>query len=146
LTLGAAITAPYAYPDYYAPPAYSQPAYASPAAVYPQAPTYAAPQAPPAVQREVVFPNGKYVLYGDGVTQPGSPVTTTPRVPTGADLRHARARSGRLQRGPVDHRHAAEDAVEVGWIALRHGDSWGTPESGKGAAGVTADIGISRSG
>src|SRR6266852_1271385 len=25
---------------------------------------------PPAVQREVIYPNGKYVLYGDGVTQP----------------------------------------------------------------------------
>ena len=25
---------------------------------------------PPAVQREVVYPNGKYVLYGDGVNQP----------------------------------------------------------------------------
>jgi hypothetical protein len=24
---------------------------------------------PPAVQREVVYPNGKYVLYGDGVSQ-----------------------------------------------------------------------------
>ena len=24
----------------------------------------------PNVQREVVYPNGKYVLYGDGVTQP----------------------------------------------------------------------------
>ena len=49
---------------------YSQPAYAPPAAVYPQAPAYAAPPAPPTVQREVVFANGKYVLYGDGVTQP----------------------------------------------------------------------------
>ena len=25
---------------------------------------------PPAVQREVVYPHGKYVLAGDGVTQP----------------------------------------------------------------------------
>jgi hypothetical protein len=25
---------------------------------------------PPAVQREVVYPNGKYVLYGDGVNEP----------------------------------------------------------------------------
>ncbi len=25
---------------------------------------------PPAVQREVIYPNGKYVLYGDGVNQP----------------------------------------------------------------------------
>lgn len=26
--------------------------------------------ATPSVQREVVYPHGKYVLYGDGVTQP----------------------------------------------------------------------------
>ena len=25
---------------------------------------------PPPIQRDVVYPNGKYVLYGDGVTQP----------------------------------------------------------------------------
>jgi len=25
---------------------------------------------PPAVQREGVYPNGKYVLYGDGVNEP----------------------------------------------------------------------------
>jgi hypothetical protein len=70
LALGAAVTAPYRYgypyyygaygPDYYyAPP---------PTVIYQQAPpAYAA--APPAVQREVVYPHGKYVLYGDGVTQ-----------------------------------------------------------------------------
>jgi len=49
----------------YAPPAYG---YYAPPAVYEQAPAYTAPAAP-AVQREVVYPNGKYVLRGDGVTQ-----------------------------------------------------------------------------
>ena len=73
---------PYAYPYRYA---YPSP-YAYPGPVYSYsyaAPVYAPviesqPQVgyqnggayqPPAVQREVVFPNGKYVLYGDGVTQ-----------------------------------------------------------------------------
>jgi hypothetical protein len=71
LALGAAVTAPYRYPYpyyygpygpdyyYYAPP---------PTVIYQQAPTtYVAP--PAAVQREVVYSHGKYVLYGDGVTQ-----------------------------------------------------------------------------
>jgi hypothetical protein len=54
----------YAPPVVYAPP----PAYAAPAPAYQQAPSYA-PQVA-AVQREVVYPNGRYVLYGDGVRQP----------------------------------------------------------------------------
>lgn len=67
LALGAAVAA--TYPPYYAypPPAY----YSTPSAVYAPAQTYTtAPPAPPAVQREVVYPHGKYVLYGDGVNQP----------------------------------------------------------------------------
>ena len=67
LALGAAVAA--TYPPYYAypPPAY----YAAPPVTYAPAQAYAtAPPAPPAVQREVVYPNGKYVLYGDGVSQP----------------------------------------------------------------------------
>jgi len=57
---------PYPYPYY---------AYAAPATTYvAQAPSYSAPsgtqQTISGVQREVVFPNGKYVLYGDGVNQP----------------------------------------------------------------------------
>jgi hypothetical protein len=60
-------------PVVYAPPAYA-PApvyYAAPAApAPPPAPRYAAAPPSPAVQREVVFPNGRYVLYGDGVAQP----------------------------------------------------------------------------
>lgn len=71
LALGAALTAPYRYPypgyPYYGygPSYYYAPA---PAVVYQSAPaTYATA---PAVQREVVYPNGKYVLYGDGATQP----------------------------------------------------------------------------
>ena len=69
---------PYAYPYYAYPyPAYTYP---YPAYTYPYPtesyPTYtqnvsvgAPATQPPAVQREVVYPNGKYVLYGDGVTQ-----------------------------------------------------------------------------
>ena len=64
LALGAAVAA--TYPPYYAygaPYAYA----ASPTVVYESAPAYTPP--PPAVQREVVYPHGKYVLYGDGVSQ-----------------------------------------------------------------------------
>ena len=63
LALGAAVAS--TYPYYYAPP----PAYAAPPVVYQQAPPPAAPPAP-LVQREVVYPHGKHVLYGDGVTRP----------------------------------------------------------------------------
>ena len=69
LALGAvaAATAPLVYappPVYAAPPVVYQP----PAPmIYQQAPP---PASPPLVQREVVYPHGKYVLYGDGVTQP----------------------------------------------------------------------------
>ena len=77
LALGAALAYPYyAYPyspSPYAYPYYAPPAMVAPPAVYqqqqsPQAPATAYQQ--PSVQREVVYPNGKYVLYGDGVTQP----------------------------------------------------------------------------
>jgi hypothetical protein len=70
---------PYAGPYYgspyygvpYAAPYYGSPYYGSPSVVYAPAQTYVtAPPAPPAVQREVVYPHGKYVLYGDGVSQP----------------------------------------------------------------------------
>jgi len=89
LALGAAVTAPYRYgypyyygaygPDYYyAPP---------PTVIYQQAPpAYTA--APPPVQREVVYAHGKYVLYGDGVTQawqwvwvPNAPASPPPPPP-----------------------------------------------------------------
>ena len=63
LALGAALTYPYSYAYAPAPVIYQQPA-----AYVQQPPTYAAPSGP-AVQREVVFPNGKYVLYGDGMSQ-----------------------------------------------------------------------------
>ena len=52
-----------------APPSYTPPPYSAPAASYQQAPGYA-PSAAPAVQREVVYDNGRHVLYGDGVRQP----------------------------------------------------------------------------
>jgi hypothetical protein len=57
-------------PVAYAPPGASTPppAYAAPSPAYQRAPSYA-PQVT-AVQREVVYPNGRYVLYGDGVRQP----------------------------------------------------------------------------
>jgi hypothetical protein len=58
---------PYYYPSYYptyypAPDVYTAPAatYTAPAATY----TQQAPQ----VDREVVFPEGRYILHGDGVT------------------------------------------------------------------------------
>ena len=67
LALGAALAYPYYPYQYYAYPSYAYPPYQ----------VYAPPVAQPAVayqqvlvQREVVYPNGKYVLYGDGVSQP----------------------------------------------------------------------------
>ena len=67
LALGAvaAATAPLVY----APP----PVYAAPPPVVYQPPAPAVYQQPPPaplVQREVVYPHGRYVLYGDGVSQP----------------------------------------------------------------------------
>jgi len=55
--LGAAVAAP--APVVYAPPApvYSQPA-----------PAVRSYSAAPAISREVVYPHGRYLLYGDGVT------------------------------------------------------------------------------
>jgi len=58
-----------AYPPYYAYPA---PVYApAPPAYYsaPPPPVSYAPAAP-AIQREVVYPHGRHVLYGDGVRTP----------------------------------------------------------------------------
>jgi hypothetical protein len=55
-------------PTYSVPPAYAPPpTYAPPP--YQAAPSYAPPQTA-AIQREVVYPTGRYVLYGDGVRQP----------------------------------------------------------------------------
>jgi hypothetical protein len=57
----------WARPVYAAPP----PVYAAPAPVYaPAAPAtyYAAPPRPPAIKREVVYPHGRHILYGDGIT------------------------------------------------------------------------------
>jgi len=51
-----------------APPPYTPPPYAAPAS-YQQASGYATSRAP-AVHREVIHDNGRYVLYGDGVRQP----------------------------------------------------------------------------
>jgi hypothetical protein len=56
--------------------AWADPAYVtSPPVVYStSAPMYAAapatyyPPAPPAIQREVLYPHGRYILYGDGVS------------------------------------------------------------------------------
>ena len=60
----------YAAPAYYPPYYYRAPVYAAPATSYyyraPAAVTYAPPPAP--VQNEVVYPHGKYVLRGDGVS------------------------------------------------------------------------------
>lgn len=67
VALSAVAAAPpvaYEPPVVYTPP----PAYAAPSPAYRRAPSYA-PQVT-AVQRQVVYPNGRYVLYGDGVRQP----------------------------------------------------------------------------
>ena len=60
----------YPYRPYYygAPAYYSAPYYSSPV-VYSSPPVATAPQTP-AIQREVVYPHGRHVLYGDGVTTP----------------------------------------------------------------------------
>jgi hypothetical protein len=60
------------YPPVVASPVMYPPPYAY-STVYAAGPTTYAPAPPagaaePAVQREVVFPDGRYVLYGDGVT------------------------------------------------------------------------------
>ena len=82
LALGAAaiVTAPfwalsaapvYAPPPAYAPPVvYTPPPTYAPPPTYQQAPSYPPPPQAAAVQREVVYPTGRYVLYGDGVRQP----------------------------------------------------------------------------
>jgi hypothetical protein len=56
-------------------PALARPVYVAPPVVYAPAPTYVAPAAtyaaspaPPAIRREVVYPHGRHVLLGDGVT------------------------------------------------------------------------------
>jgi hypothetical protein len=52
------------YPPYYAYPA---PAYAGSPAYYAPPPVGYAPPPAPAIQREVVYPHGRHLLYGDGV-------------------------------------------------------------------------------
>ena len=53
------------YPPYYAYPA---PAYlTAPPAYYAPPPVSYAPPPVPAIQREVVYPHGRHLLYGDGV-------------------------------------------------------------------------------
>ena len=78
IDVGIGIVAPYAYSPYpyyyqpYYPPylyAYPYPVYSPPVVVVEPAPIYVAPPAPP-VQREVVYPTGRYVLHGDGVYSP----------------------------------------------------------------------------
>ena len=48
------------------PPTYPTPVYAP--APYYATPAYTPAPATPAVQREVIYPHGRHVLYGDGVT------------------------------------------------------------------------------
>ncbi len=58
--------APAYYPSYYY---YPVPVYAPPPVTYYYpAPTVTYPQPPPPAQAEVVYPHGKYVLKGDGMT------------------------------------------------------------------------------
>jgi hypothetical protein len=65
------------------PAAYVQPVYTA-APSYQPAPTYATSQ-PPAFQREVVYANGRYLLFGDGVRHPWQwvwvPAATPPPPP-----------------------------------------------------------------
>src|SRR5258707_11190941 len=86
IDVGVGIIAPYAYSPYpyyyqpYYPPypyAYPYPGYSPPAlvvepaprAIYQPAPIYVAPPATP-IQREVIYPTGRYELYGHGVYAP----------------------------------------------------------------------------
>ena len=80
-----ALAYPWSYP-YYGDPYYGDPydSYPYPSSVSQvAAPPVASP--PPIVQREVVFPAGRYVLYGDGVNQPWQwiwfPAATLPSAP-----------------------------------------------------------------
>ena len=72
LALGAVAAATYplwAAPRTYVTPVYVPPVtYAAPSVAYAAPIVYQQPSAP-LVQREVVYPHGRYVLYGDGVTQ-----------------------------------------------------------------------------
>lgn len=64
---------PYPYPYYGGYPYYSYPppvVYTAPAAQYQYAPPAPTASEPAAVQREVVYPHGRYVLEGDGVNTP----------------------------------------------------------------------------
>ena len=80
-TFGLLATAPFwAYPAY----AYPAPVSAPPA-YYAPAPAYAPPPAP-AIQREVVYPHGRHMLYGDGVTTAYQWVWVPNAPPPGAPL------------------------------------------------------------
>ena len=61
-------------PAYYAPPIRTAPLYSTPvqsaAVVRSEHAVASAPSPTPDIQREIVFPNGRYLLFGDGVTQP----------------------------------------------------------------------------
>jgi hypothetical protein len=57
------VAAAAAYPPYYAYPA---PVYATAPPAYYAPP----PSAPPAIEREVIYPHGRHVLYGDGIRAP----------------------------------------------------------------------------
>lgn len=65
----AILTAPFFAVAAYPAVAYPTPVYATPPAYYAAPPVaYAPTPATPAVQREVIYPHGRHVLYGDGVT------------------------------------------------------------------------------
>jgi hypothetical protein len=81
----------YAPLTYYAPPAYSAPPVQSAAAVGAQRVVTYAPSAAPDVQREIVLPNGRYLLFGDGVTQPWQWAWEPAATPPSAEQAHASA-------------------------------------------------------
>jgi hypothetical protein len=101
LALGAfAVLSPFLVLGALAQPFYAPPYYAPAPAVYATTPTYASAPAypivvsapatrPPAVQREVVYAQGRHVLLGDGVTSayrwvwvPNPPAGTPPAPPS----------------------------------------------------------------
>jgi hypothetical protein len=76
------VAAAAAYPPYYAYPA---PVYVTAPPAYYSPPVSYAP-APPVIQREVVYPHGRHVLYGDGIRTPyqWAWVPNPPAPPSGA--------------------------------------------------------------
>src|SRR5439155_6845812 len=91
---------PAAYPPVVEAPsaAYVQPVYSTSPGIYQQAPGYARPEPPP-FQREVVYADGRYLLFGDGVRHAWQwvwvPASAPPPPPPPPRSREGRAMAGR---------------------------------------------------